>query len=235
MRHNEIYGLNKGQLVINGVIRQYINAPDYMINMWLSPEWEREVTIKTFAQWLALGRVVCLEALSTSQVITETFISCFQFHFFCKCHGIIIMNHDLSQCLCFFFLCLLFFCLIYSPIYANSWLSLVSSASLALHWAQHLITSFLLHLPFAMSLLLLIRFANATGFPPCNLEKITAASSFSSSLLLQLCVSSFLAYQLCIIKFFLSLFLSHFGICYSVHFFFCSCKRKLSFVFLSIA
>lgn len=79
------------------------------------------------------------------------------------------MNHDLSQSLCFFFLCLLlmfaFFCLIYSPIYANSWLSLVSSAALALHWAQHLITSFLLHLPFAMSLLLLIRFANATGFP----------------------------------------------------------------------
>lgn len=53
----------------------------------------------------------------------------------------------------------------------------MSSASLAVHWAQHLITSFLLHLPFAMSLLLLIRFANATGFPPCNLEKITAASS----------------------------------------------------------
>lgn len=28
-------------LVINRVIRQYINAPDYMINMWLSPECER--------------------------------------------------------------------------------------------------------------------------------------------------------------------------------------------------
>lgn len=56
--------------------------------------------------------------------------------------------------------------------------------------------------------------------PPCNLEKITAASFLSSSFLLQLCVSSFLAYQLCIIKFFLSLFLSHFGICYSVHFFY---------------
>lgn len=153
------------KLVINGVIRQYTNAPDYMINMWLSPEWEREVTIKTFAQWLAQGRVGSLEALSTSQVITETFISWLLFHSFCKCHGIIIMNHDLSQSLCYFFLCLLFFCLIYSPIYANSWLSFVSSASLAVHWAQHLITSFLLHLPFAMSLLLLIRFANATGFP----------------------------------------------------------------------
>lgn len=140
--------------------------------IWLICDYrpsEREVTIKTFAQWLAQGRVAWWEALSTSQVITETFISCLLFHSFCKCHGIIIMNHDLSQSLCFYFLCLLvmlaFFCLIYSPIYANSWQSLVSSASLAVHWAQHLITSFLLHLPFAMSLLLLIRFANATGFP----------------------------------------------------------------------
>lgn len=170
MRYNEIYGLNKGQLVINGVIRQYINAPDYMINMWLSPEWEREVTIKTFAQWLAQGRVGWLEALSTSQVITER-----NFHFMFAVPFLLQMswhyNHESWPFTVFLLLLSLpatyvsFFCLIYSPIYANSWLSLVSSASLALHWAQHLITSFLLHLPFAMSLLLLIRFANATGFP----------------------------------------------------------------------
>lgn len=140
--------------------------------IWLICDYrpsKREVTIKTFAQWLAQGRVVCLEALSTSQVITETFISCFSVPFLLQMSW--HYNHESWPFTVFLLLLSLpatyvsFFCLIYSPIYANSWLSLVSSASMALHWAQHLITSFLLHLPFAMSLLLLIRFANATGFP----------------------------------------------------------------------
>lgn len=137
--------------------------------IWLICDYrpsEREVTITTFAQWLAQGRVGWLEALSTSQVVTER-----NFHFMFSVPFLLQMswhyNHESWPFTVSLLLLSLptFFCLIYSPIYANSWQSLVSSATLAVHWAQHLITSFLLHLPFAMSLLLLIRFANATGFP----------------------------------------------------------------------
>lgn len=174
------------KLVINGVIRQYINAPDYMINMWLSPEWERG-DYQNICSVISPGQG-CLMGSSFNFSSNH-----WNFHFMFAVPFLLQMswhyNHESWPFTVSLLLLSLpatyvsFFCLIYSSIYANSWQSLVSSASLAVHWAQHLITSFLLHLPFAMSLLLLIRFANATGFPPCNLEKITAASSLSPLLL----------------------------------------------------
>lgn len=141
--------------------------------IWLICDYRpsaREVTIKTFAQWLAQGRVGSLEALSTSQVITER-----NFHFMFSVPFLLQMlwhyNHESWP----FTVSLLLLSLPASCVSFSVWFILLSMLILGnlwchlplclLHWAQHLITSFLLHLPFAMSLLLLIRFANATGFP----------------------------------------------------------------------